>query len=63
MKTEQLTRMLLKMDIPVQRKSLMNKNNLTWLHKNLSVRNSTHKNYEKVIAEVDRRLAEKQYEN
>lgn len=63
MSTEQLCNILVKMDIPVQRKYTMNKNNLLWLQKHLAERNSNHKNYDRAIAEINRRIDEKIYEN
>lgn len=63
MSTEQLCNVLTKMNIPIQRKSRMNKNNLLWLQKNLGERNSNHKNYGRAIAEINRRVEEKIYEN
>lgn len=63
MSTEKLCNLLAKMDIPIQRKSTMNKNNLLWLQKHLGQRNSGHKNYERAIAEINRRVDDKIYEN
>ena len=63
MSTEQLCNVLVKMDVPVQRKYTMNKNNLLWLQKHLGERNSNHKNYDRAIAEINRRIDEKIYEN
>lgn len=42
---------------------MMNKNNLVWLQKHLGQRNSNHKNYGRAIAEINRRVDKKIYEN
>lgn len=63
MSTEKLSRLLEKMDIPVQRKYTMNKSNLVWLQNNLGVRNLDHPNYKRAIEEIEFRVANKVYEN
>lgn len=51
------------MDIPVQRKYTMNRNNLLWLQKHLAQRNAEHPNFKRVMEEVNYRLQNKMYEN
>lgn len=63
MSTKKLCELLKDMDIPIQRKSTMNKNNLEWLQKHLGRVNSNHRNYEAAIQEIDRRLEQKIYDN
>lgn len=61
MSNEELLRKLDKMDLPIQRRNHLNKRNLEWLSKNLSVKNKGHKHFEEVQKEVDRRLEEKEF--
>lgn len=63
MSTEQLKSILSRMDIPVQRKSTLNKNNLKWLYKNLCIKNEDCKGYDRAIAEIENRLTYKIYDN
>lgn len=59
----QLQNLIVKMRIPIHRKEHFNKTNLEWLQKNLSKFNSEHKNFDKAMSEINRRLEEKEYEN
>lgn len=63
MPTNQLCNILRDMDIPVQRKETMNKNNLEWLEKNLAKKNQDHPKYNKVMNEIRERLQKKAYYN
>lgn len=63
MTNSELESLMSKMRIPTHRKDRFNKVNLTWLSKNLGIFNSEHKNYEKVLREVNRRIENKEYEN
>jgi hypothetical protein len=51
-----------KFDVPIQRKRI-NLGNLSWLEKNLGVRNMENPKYEVIMAEIKRRLKEKDYSN
>ena len=63
MPTKKLVRLLGEMDLPIQRQSSLNKNNLEWLHKHLHYKNSDHKYYKPAIQEINRRLEHKEYDN
>lgn len=63
MMNSELTSILEKMDIPIQRKSALNKSNLEWLQKNLGKRNRDHSKYSTVLNEVQRRIQNKEYYN
>lgn len=63
MSTDKLSRLLERMDIPVQRKYTMNRNNLVWLQRHLHERNVENPNYPRAIEEVNYRLENKVYEN
>lgn len=63
MKDDKLHRLLNSMDLPEYRIGTLNKNNLTWLSKNLKFRNSEHTSYEVVQNEIDRRLGDKEYDS
>lgn len=63
MATSRLCKLLRSMDIPVQRKETMNKNNLEWLSKNLAKRNSNHPKFDIVMNEISERLQTKTYYN
>ena len=56
-----LAKLLRKMDIPTHRKSGFNKNNLLWLSRNLSVKNFDRPKFDEAMAEIRRRLDEKDY--
>jgi hypothetical protein len=45
----EVEKLISKMDLPSHRKSIKHNDDLRWLKNNLAVRNSKHKNYEKVI--------------
>lgn len=51
------------MDLPIQRKTHLNKNNLLWLEKNLYKKNKEHINYIRVMNEIQRRIENKEYYN
>lgn len=61
MSDSELEYLLSFMDIPIQRKTTMNKSNLCWLQKNLGLKNSNHEKYETIMNEIDRRIQEKDY--
>jgi len=63
MTNTELRNLMSKMNVPSHRKDKFNRVNLIWLSKNLNVFNSTHKNYDKVINEINNRIKEKEYEN
>ena len=63
MKDDKLHRLLNSMDLSEYRIGTLNKNNLTWLSKNLKFRNSEHTSYEAVQTEINRRLEDKQYDS
>lgn len=63
MPTERLVDLLEKFDIPVQRKHVLNKNNLVWLQKNLPKKNAEKKLFPVVYREVCRRVEQKDYVN
>lgn len=45
----EVQKLISKMDLPNYRKEVKHNDDLRWLKNNLAVRNSKHKNYEKVI--------------
>ena len=45
----EVEKLVSKMDLPSHRKTIKHNDDLRWLKNNLAVRNSKHKNYEKVI--------------
>jgi len=59
----QLSKALCKMDVPYHRTQVFNKNNLSWLQKNLGKRNSNHKNFPEVFQEISKRLENKIFVN
>jgi len=63
MPAERLCKILRSMNIPVQRKETLNKNNLQWLEKNLEKRNSEHPKFNVAINEIRERLNTKTYNN
>lgn len=63
MTNTELRNLMSRMNVPSHRKDRFNRVNLIWLSKNLGRFNSTHKNYEKVMNEINTRLQEKVYEN
>lgn len=63
MSTEKLSKILERMDIPVQRKYTMNKSNLVWLEKHLADRNAEKRDFAEAMREIEYRLVHKVYEN
>jgi hypothetical protein len=45
----EVEKLVSKMDLPSHRKTIKHNDDLRWLKNNLAVKNSKHKNYEKVI--------------
>lgn len=45
----EVEKLVSKMDLPSHRKTIKHNDDLRWLKNNLAVRNSKHKNYEKVL--------------
>lgn len=48
-KLQEIEKLIAKMDLPNYRKTVSHNDDARWLKKNLHVKNSTHKNYAKVI--------------
>jgi hypothetical protein len=52
-KLKEVEKLIAKMDLPLYRKTVKHNDDARWLKNNLSVRNSQHKNYLKVIEILD----------
>lgn len=63
MEDKKLMKLMRGMDVPSYRVEKLNLSNLTWLGKNLEVRNSGHPNFNKVSNEISLRLKNKVYVN
>jgi predicted nucleic acid-binding Zn-ribbon protein len=48
-KLAEVEKLIVKMDLPMYRKTVKHNDDLRWLKNNLSVRNDKHKNYEKAM--------------
>lgn len=48
-KLTEIEKLIVKMDLPIYRKSVKHNDDARWLKNNLEVRNAKHKNYEKVM--------------
>jgi hypothetical protein len=48
-KLAEVEKLIVKMDLPAYRKAVKHNDDARWLKNNLTVRNATHKNYEKVM--------------
>lgn len=46
----ELEKLISKMDIPFYRKTIKSSDTIRWLSRNLSVKNSTHPDYQKVMS-------------
>ena len=48
-KLAEVEKLIVKMDLPIYRKTVKHNDDARWLKNNLGVRNAEHKNYEKVM--------------